>query len=436
MAGRHFASIGILLCALLLTSSIHAAEKTLTIWSINPNTPFGSLTDKTAERFSREETGYSLKSVHFDNNYYKSHLRAALETGQSPDIFHNWGGSSIRGYVEAAEVVPIDSIIPELETRLMPIAFDPVSFGNHIYGIPYSGLAGVFFWYRKDVFERCNIQPPETWQQLIAAGEELKKNGIVPIALANKNKWPGSFFYMYLVDRLGGPQLFENAFIEKSRSFTDPAFVRAGKLVQDLVKRDFFPKGFNRMRDEPGNWNSLIISGQAGMYLMGTWFLSALKTLPEEIREKFDFFVFPEVDGGKGSSRSLVGSPGQDYLSIVADSPYRNGALSFLKEYIASPDYFKGLAELGFVPPIHNAEEFLTDPLSRKIARIYSKADHVQIYYDQIMPQNMAEAHKLLVHQLFELRLTPEQVAKSHADLLNSTQPESLSKSEADRLSK
>lgn len=30
----------------------------------------------------------------------------------------------------------------------------------------------------------------------------------------------------------------------------------------------------------------------------------------------------------------------------------------------------------------------------------------------------MAEAHKLLVHQLLELQITPEQAAGSHEDLL------------------
>lgn len=224
---------------------------------------------------------------------------------------------------------------------------------------------------------------------------------------------------MYLVDRIGGPYLFSDAFGRKAnQSFKHPAFIEAGELIQDLVRRNFFPKGFNRISDEPSNWNSLMITGQAGMYLMGTWYLSVFNKLPPEMKENFDFFVFPMVRGGQGSILDLVGSPGQDYLSISATCKYPNAALKLLSDYINSKKYFKELAKQGFVPPISNAEEYLSDSISKKVAHVYKNATHVQLYYDQIMPPTMAEAHKLLVQQLFELHLTPEQVAQSHEDLV------------------
>ncbi|MGW8194508.1 MAG: extracellular solute-binding protein [Desulforhopalus sp.] len=404
------------LVLLLFCSALGIAEQLMSIWSINPNTPFGNLTDRMAQAFTERYPDTFLQSEHFSNDYYKFSLRSAIESYQAPDIFHNWGGSSIESYVEADRVIALDDIAGQLKEKVLPIGFDPVTFNGKIYGVPYSGLAGVFFWYRKDVFARLDLKPPATWHEFIEVGETLKENGIIPIALANKNKWPGSFFYMYLVDRIGGSLLFQEAFSGGKATFEHPAFIRAGELIQDMVKRDFFPKGFNRQRDEPGNWNSMIISGQAGMYLMGTWFLSVLNTLPPEMREKFDFFVFPEVEGGAGSRRDLVGSPGQDYLSISADSKNPSAAKKFLSEFICSETYFKELASQGFVPPIRNARKYLNDPLAQKVARIYSEANHVQIYYDQVMPPNMAEAHKLLVHQLFELRLTPEQMATSHVE--------------------
>jgi raffinose/stachyose/melibiose transport system substrate-binding protein len=417
---RSLPVVCLVLC-LLAAASVGAGqgEVRLTIWSINPGTSFGELTDQMAARFSENTDGVHLRSVHFDNNFYKSQLRTAMDNRQAPDIFHNWGASSIQSLVEQGRILAVDRIVEQVRDLLLPIALDPVTFSDQVYGLPYSGLAGVFFWYRKDVFARYNLQPPKTWQEFLQVGEKLKENGIIPIALANKNKWPGSFFYMYLVDRIGGPELFRDASLGKDgRSFLDPAFIQAGTMVEELVKREFFPEGFNRMRDESGNWNSLIISGQAGMYLMGTWFLSVINELPEEMRDSFDFFEFPKVSGGLGHFRSLVGSPGQDYLSISADTQDPEKAMSFLREYICSAEYFQALADQGFVPPVHNAEDYLANPLTRKIARIFTDAEHVQLYWDQILPPTQAEAHKLLVHQLFELQISPEQVARGHEDLL------------------
>lgn len=394
-------------------------ENKLSLWSINPGTPFGDLTDRMVDEFSRKSPATPLESVHFTNNYYKFKLRAAFEKHQAPDLFHNWGENSIRAYVEAGRITALDTIEDQLKSIFLPISLEPVTFDGKLYGVPFSGLAGVFFWYRKDLFQQLDLKPPQTWQEFLAVGETLKQNAIIPIALANKNKWPGSFFYMYLVDRIGGPRLFHEAFTRTNQqTFLHPAFIKAGELTQELVKRDFFPQGFNRMADEPSNWNSLFISGQAGMYLMGTWFLSTLKDLPAEMQNNFDFFVFPLVEGGQGSARDLVGSPGQDYLSLSADSDYPDVAMSFLTDCIGSENYFTELAKQGFVPPVRNAMDYLTDPIAKKVARAFDDANHVQIYYDQIMPPTMAEAHKLLVHQLFELSLTPTQVAESHEDLI------------------
>ncbi len=395
------------------------AEKSLSLWTINPNTAFGELIDSLAQDYSSANNGYKLNSVHYANNYYKFNLRAAIDDNKGPDIFHNWGGSSIRKYVRNGSILSLDDVEDTLKEDILPLAFKPVTFDNKIYGVPYSGLAGVFFWYRKDVFAKLDLSSPKTWEDFIQVGEKLKENGLIPIALANKNKWPGSFFYMYLVDRIGGANLFSEAFHRKhNTTFTDVAFVKAGQYIQDLVKRGFFPKGFNQTADEPGNWNSLFISGQAGMYLMGSWFVSALNTLPPELREKFDFFVFPTVEDGNGSSLNLVGSPGQDYLSVASSCVEPAAAKKFLIEYIASETYFKKLAQLGFVPPVRNAGKYLADPISKKVAEVFSSAKNVQIYYDQIMPMTMAEAHKVLIHQLFELRISPEQVAQSHENLI------------------
>ncbi len=391
----------------------------LTIWSINPNTPFGDLTDRFARQFSAENAGFILNSVHFPNDYYKTALRTAMQNRGTPDIFHNWGESSLRPYVLEDKVLALDFTGEQLRKPFLPVAFEPVTMGGKTYGVPYSGLTGVFFWYRKDLFDKFELAPPKTWREFLEVGEILKKNGIVPLALANKNKWPGSLYYMYLVDRIGGHAVFRDAMAGRNGgSFTNPAFVQAGELIQDLVRRGFFPEGFNRMQDEPGTWNSLIISGKAGMYLMGSWFLNALDKLPSEMKEKFDFFGFPTVGGGKGNPDDLVGSPGQDYLAVSASCRHPDAAVKFLSEYVGSESYFRELAKLGVVPPVQNAETYLADPVARKVARAFQAAEHVQIYYDVVMTPTMAEIHKLLVHQLFELRLSPEQVARNHRDVI------------------
>lgn len=405
-------------CLLFFWGGGTSFARDLLLWTINPGTPFGRLTDVVADDFSKKYQDVHVASIHFSNNLYKIQVPAGLQSENAPDVFHSWGGKFLADCIAKQQVVPLDDLEKDLKSIYLPVAFQPVTDNGRIYGVPYSGLAGVFFWYRKDVFQKLGLHPPSTWEEFLEVGEQLKRNGIIPIALANKNKWPGSFFYMYLVDRIGGPSLFGDVIGQKNgRLFTDPSFIEAGRMVQDLVRRDFFPTGFNRAEDEPGNWNSLIISGKAGMYLMGSWFLSALKKLPPEHINQFDFFPFPTVEGGKGDAADLIGSPGQDYLSIFAKKGEQQEAKRFLIEAISNEQYFEEIAKQGFVPPVKNYAKYINDPLSLKVAKSFHRARHVQLYYDQVLPMEMAEAHKMLIHQLFELRVSPEEVAQKHEQL-------------------
>ena len=400
--------------------SLHAEEK-LEIWTINPGTAFGALTDHYAELFSFSSETYELASTHFDNDYYKQYLRAAFQNHQTADIFHNWGENSLRPHIDSGNVFDLEDISDTLKKLFIPASLAPVTHNGKIYGIPYGGLSGVFFWYRRDIFERYRLRPPHTWEELIRVGETLKENNVIPIALANRYKWPGSFFFMYLVDRIGGSELFRKAYNRQDGcSFLDPAFIKAAEMIQDLVRRDFFPVGFNLIKDEPGNWNAHFISGEAGMYLMGSWFLATLDRLPPEMREKFDFFIFPTVKNGAGNAGNLVGSPGQDYLSISSNCRHKNGAVHFLEEYIASERYFTDLADKGFIPPLKENRKYLKDRNQIKIAYHFSKAESIQIYYDQFLPPAMAESHKALVHKLFELQMTPSEMATAHNTLIRS----------------
>jgi len=317
-------------------------------------------------------------------------------------------------------VAPIDAIKDDLLKTYIPAAFDPATFDGKTYGAPYTGLTGVYFWYRKDIFAKYNLTPPKTWEELLAVGETLKKNGIIPITLGNKTKWPGSFYYMYLADRAGGADMFLDALYRKNDgTFEAPGYVKAGELLQDLVKRDFFPKGFNGMEEDVGQSRALIYTGKAAMFLMGNWFIGAATKEAPEVLEHIDFFTFPAIEGAEGDPTNLIGSPGQNYFSIASTCKNKEMAMKFLKEYIMNQSYIEFLVEkAGYVPPVKNASSYVKDPLMKKIAESFEAAGHVQVYYDQFMSPAMGEKHKDLVQSLFGLKITPEEMAKGHEEAI------------------
>ncbi len=245
--------------------------------------------------------------------------------------------------------------------------------------------------------------------------ETFKDNGIIPFALANKNKWTGSFYYMYLADRLGGAELFQHALYRKNGvTFEDPAYIKAGEMIQELVKKGYFPEGVNGLDEDLSQASSLLYTKKAGMYLMGTWFLSVAKENFSDMMDQLDFFMFPAIEDGKGDPANLIGSPGQDYHAVTTTSENMDAAFEFIKTQVMNDVWVKAMVDNGYVPPVKGASDLVEDPALKKIAASFEAAGSVQVYYDQFMPPAMGEVHKDSVQALFGLQMTPEDAARAH----------------------
>jgi raffinose/stachyose/melibiose transport system substrate-binding protein len=414
----------LLFCCLLLVSVAPvfaggqkpAAETgKLVLWDVQTTGVLPGILDQTAQEFMKANPGIELEMVHIQNDPFKTKLKVAMGAGTPPDIFHNWGGGPLKEYIDSGMVDTIDEIKSDLLKTYIPASFDPVTFDGKTYGAAYSGLTGVFFFFRKDVFAQYGLTAPKTQKDFIAMGDKLKANGVIPITLANKTKWPGSFFYMYLADRYGGADMFLDALYRKpGGSFEAPGYIQAGQALQDLVRRGFFPPGFNGMDEDTGQSRMLIFSKKAGVHLMGNWFIGQATAESPETFAQLDLFPFPSVEGGKGDPTDLIGSPGQNYYSISVTCKNKAKALEFLKNYIMSKSFVDSLAGAGYVPPVKGASTYTKDPLMKKVALAFEAAGHVQVYYDQFLPPAMGELHKDLVQSLFGLSMTPQEVARRH----------------------
>jgi raffinose/stachyose/melibiose transport system substrate-binding protein len=387
-----------------------AASASIVLWDVQTTGKMKDIIDKEAAQFSKD-TGVQLQVVHIENDPYKTKLKVAMGGGTPPDIFHNWGGGPLKAYVDAGMVAPIDDIKANLDKRYIPASFDPVTFEGHTYGTAYGGLTGVYFWYRKDILAKYNVSVPKTWADLMSAVKTLKDNGIIPISLANQTKWPSSFYYMYIADRIGGANLFLNVYDGKA-SFEDPAYIKTGQLIQDLVKAGAFPQGFNGMSQDNGESRQLIYTGRAAMYLMGAWFYDNLKADSPDNVKNIDFFTFPTIQGGKGDPTDLIGSPGQDYYSISTKSKNRKAAEEFLSKYVMNDEWVQFMLANGRTPPVKGVSGMISDPMLKKNAKAFEDAAHVQVYWDQFLPPSVGEMHKDLVQSLFGLSITPAEMGK------------------------
>lgn len=407
-----FVSLICLLIVLTGTFIGYAQDTTLTLWDIRTESEVVHEPMKNAiARFEADHPDVKIKHVPIENDNYKTKIKTAMAANNEPDIFMTWGSASLKKYVDNNRVLNLTPYLTkDWLAKITPAALDLGVFNDKYYGLPVTNMSTAVIWYRTDMFEKYGLEVPETYEELLQVCKVLKDNGIVPFTLANKSKWTGSMYFVYLVDRIGGPETFKNA-VNRTGGFNDKPFIKAGEVIQELVKKDYFPKAANGMSEGTGESRALIYADRAAMYLMGTWTNGAFKSEnPEMKKNKISFFRFPAFKDGKGDLTNLIGTPGDNYYSVAKSSQNKEIAVEFLK-YITDKEFASDLAEAGNLPPFTGVKDKIEDPTLQAIYGLFQKADHIQLWYDQALPSELATVHLNTTQALFGLEMTPEEAA-------------------------
>jgi raffinose/stachyose/melibiose transport system substrate-binding protein len=398
--------------ALSIGSGYAQSDKVIVEWDHQTSGSEPTNLQDAITRFERANPGAKVESSHVLNDPYKAKLKIAFGAAQPPCVFDTWGGGGLREYVKSGQVVDLTPFLkqnPAFAGRFLPTSWTAVTTDGKTYAIPEENVAVAVVFYNKDLFQKYHLSPPATWPELMNVVKTLNAHGVAPFALANKNKWTGSMYYMYLVDRLGGPGVFQRAVSATGGSFADPVFVEAGKYIQDLVKAGAFAPGFNGLDYDIGASRRLLYSGRAAMELMGTWEASTIRKENPSFYQKLDFFPFPSVPGGKGDPRDVVGTVGDSFLSISTQCQDKAAAFRLIQT-LTDDAAMKGRVADDRIPPVKDVT--LSDPLMKRVQALIEQAPSVQLWYDQELPPRLGERHKDLAQALFGLSVTPEAAAE------------------------
>lgn len=400
------------LTTLLAASTLAQAQSTIDLWHIQTTDAGKKIIQDAVNRFQKANPGVRVNVSPTQNDTYKSKLKIAVGANSAPCVFMSWGGGPLNEYIKSGQVLDLTPYLNRnaaFKNRLLPAAWSSVTFGNKIYGVPAENTAVAVVLYNRELFAKYGLKPPKTWDDLLKVNAVLKKNGIAAFSLANKAKWPGSMYYAYLVDRIGGPNTFKNAALrENGGSFTDPVFIKAGQMLQDLVKAGAFVQGYNGLDYDSGVSRQLLYSGKAAMQLMGTWELGTINNENPEFLKKVDFFPFPAVKGGKGNPNAVLGTVGDNFYSVSKSCKNPDAAFKLLTYLIDDQSAQDRVAD-NRLPPVKGLK--VTDPLLKRIQAFVSKAPTVQLWYDQELPPQLGELHKDTSQALLGLSTTPQAAA-------------------------
>jgi len=349
------------------------------------------------DNFNRgSEVEASLVST--SNDGYRDKLHTAMGSSNAPDIFYNWGGGSIRTYARDDLLVDLTPHLdkdPAWKDKFIPSVLDAGQIDGKYFGIPARGMQPIILFYNKKVFRDVGVQPPKTWDELLAVTDRIKAAGIIPFALAGGDSWTELVWPEYLVDRIGGPEVFNRIAAGEKDAWRDPAVTKAMNMITDLVDRGGFGDSFASVRWEGAGASTLIAQGRAAMHLMGSWeYTNQVTDQPEYAAKDLGFTDFPIVDGGVGDPKAIVGNP-TNYFSISQSSGNVDAAIEFLRTEMAADAYIDAWLKAGDVPAVTNLESQMdkaTDPaFAELVYGMVTDAPTFQLSWDQAVERNLAQ---------------------------------------------
>jgi raffinose/stachyose/melibiose transport system substrate-binding protein len=381
--------------------------------------PQQGIREDTVKRFNKANPKSQIKYTEFQNDAYKTKIKTAIGAGQAPTIIWGWGGGGLKSYVEANQVDDLTSWFGQnaaVKNRLFPSAFGAATVGGKIYAMPAEQVQPIILYYNKTVLDKVGIQPPQSWGDIMAAVPKINSKGFAPFSLGGQSRWTNMMWMEFLLDRIGGSEVFQAVFEGQKGAWSNPAVMDMLTKTQDLVKANGFVKGFSSITADSNADQALLYTGKAAMMLHGSWTYGSMAQSGGDFVSggHLGFMNFPPVEGGKGDPSDTVGNPGQ-YLAISskATAAEKDTAKKFFSTAILDSAEVKQWIDTGGVPIVTGTESQLASSKDADFLKfVYSVSSKAKVFaqsWDQALSPTAAETLLDNIAKLFQLQISPQQ---------------------------
>ena len=272
-----------------------------------------------------QKSGVQTKVNTVDHNTFQEQINNYLQ-GSPDDVFTWFAGYRMRFFAAQGLAGDVSEVWNDIGSNFSD-SFKKASTGDDgkQYFVPIYNYPWVLM-YRKSVWQAKGYQPPQSIDDLKTLAGQMKKDGLVPIAFADKDGWPAMGTFDILNMRMNGYD-FHVSLMAGKESWTDPKV----KAVFDTW-RGLLP--YHQDGSLGRTWQEAaqsLVQKKAGMYFLGTF---ASQQFTAADLSDLDFFAFPEIASEHGTDS--IDAPIDGFM--MAKKPKNKaGAISLLK-YLGSAD--------------------------------------------------------------------------------------------------
>jgi raffinose/stachyose/melibiose transport system substrate-binding protein len=332
-----FASLAAAAAAVMVMSACTATGSsdkkgenvTLSVWSWRPED--AATYRKIFDKFHESHSNITVDFKPYKATEYNTILSTGLTQAGGPDVMQLRSYGGLQPLIQGKNLTALDGQVAGLSN------FDKTALDgsrgkadNKVYGVPLE-MATFQIYYNKDLFTKYNLKPPTTWDEMISAAKTLKQHDVTPFAAAGKDTWLLPLYDdAFGATRYGGPD-FEQKVLTGQAKFTDPAYVDALNVLNEL--KPYFPK--DQMGLAETDVQTLFATGKAGMIPEGSFALAPMKAINPDLN--MGVFNVPAAPGAAVDHPLSVGWVDASY-GLSAKSKHQKEALELL-QWMTTPDF-------------------------------------------------------------------------------------------------
>ena len=340
----------------------------------------------------------------FENQSYKTKIKAAVSANEMPDIFFTWSCAFLGDFVDAGKVYCLDDVYPEFASELPENMLGNTTYDGKHYGVPTTmNIVGLFA--NMDLLAEVGYtEVPGTYEEFIACCDALKEKGIIPFGCAGKETWCVTEYLESVIEKSVGADTLNDIFLGRD-TWNNAEVGAAVDTFQELVNNGYFdPSGIGLTNDEVKN---NFMAGKYAFYMNGTWNCADFAA-NEEFLAKVKVAEFPVINADKAKLGQLIGGP-SDTLAVAASSPNAEVAAKYAMELgklICHYGYLDGCGLPAWTP---YGDTSAVNPLTQTVAEICAKADSFVLFGDTAMTADDANTYLSYVDQVYGCQVNGDQ---------------------------
>lgn len=329
---------------------------TLTYWASNQGTSLDNdkqVLTPVLDKFTKE-TGVKVKLEVIGWNDLQTRIQTAVTSGQGPDVL-NIGNTWAASLQATGAFLPFDDAnmkaIGGSDKFVKAALATGGAEGKPVTSVPLYGLAYGLY-YNKKMFTDAGVQPPTTWEELVAAAKKLTNGTTYGFALA-AGSYTENVHFAFINSAQNGGEWFDK---KGNPTFDSQENVDGIKRYLDLMQTDKVVNTSNAQYDNGVQAVNDFATGKVAMILSQNN-ADASIVANGMTNDQYGVVPFPAPEGGKDIATFIAGIN----LSIFKNTKQKDAALKFVK-YMTSEETQTTLGKpYASLPVLNDAKPVFTE---------------------------------------------------------------------------